>query len=342
MDVLGVGPQIEPGRPIRVVLVERKGFGDVEQLGFGQPNQRASEQRAERQSVASIGERSRQSNEVLDLLTTEEALARLRRNRDAAILERLFKSPKLGSDRRQQRDVAQATGPHLAVMAPDQSILDETAAEIGDTVRLGVTQLVGLGVVFIGDIQRGDRDRVSLRLTGRRQLGEAGLSGLGRQDGFELVVDEAKDRLDRSEVRGDLQEPGIADGRACADIGVHVGASETIDRLFGIADQKQRPGTKRPSQRIGAAVLSSLAAEPPENVDLQRIGVLKLVDENMPKSTRQRLADLFVSSQQIARRIEQVVEIEQRGGVFVRAPIVQEAVHRSGDAREKLSCDSLP
>ena len=114
----------------------------------------------------------------------EEALARLRRDRDAPILERLFKSPKLGSDRRQQRDVAQATGPHLAIVAPDQSILDETAAEIGDTVRLGVTQLVGLGVVFVGDIQRGDRDRVSLRLTGRRQLGEAGLSRLGATGRF--------------------------------------------------------------------------------------------------------------------------------------------------------------
>ena len=55
LDVLGVGPQIELGRPIRIVLVERKGFGDVQQLGFGQPDQRASQQRAERQSVASIG-----------------------------------------------------------------------------------------------------------------------------------------------------------------------------------------------------------------------------------------------------------------------------------------------
>ena len=37
--------------------------------------------------------------------------------------------------------------------------LDETAAEISDTVRFGVTQLVGLGVVFVGDVQRGDGDR---------------------------------------------------------------------------------------------------------------------------------------------------------------------------------------
>ena len=87
--------------------------------------------------------------------------------------------------------------------------------------------------------------------------------------------------------------------------------------MFGIADQKQRPGTKRPSQRIVAAVLPSLAAEPPENVDLQRIGILKLVDENMLESARQRLADLFAPCQEIARGIEQVVEIEQRGGVFV-------------------------
>ena len=80
------------------------------------PDQRASQQRAERQRVAAIGERSRQSDEILDLLTPEEALARLGRNRDAAILERLLESPELGADRRKQRDVAQTAGPHRAVI----------------------------------------------------------------------------------------------------------------------------------------------------------------------------------------------------------------------------------
>ena len=42
-------PYEELGQPIRtVVLVERKGFGDVQQLGFGQSDQRTSEQRTER------------------------------------------------------------------------------------------------------------------------------------------------------------------------------------------------------------------------------------------------------------------------------------------------------
>ena len=55
--MLGIGPEIELGQPIRTVRVERKGFGDVQQLGFRQPDQRTSKQRAERQGVASIGER---------------------------------------------------------------------------------------------------------------------------------------------------------------------------------------------------------------------------------------------------------------------------------------------
>jgi hypothetical protein len=41
----------------------------------------------------------------------KEALARLRRDRDAPILERLFELPKLGSDR-QERDVTQPTRTH--------------------------------------------------------------------------------------------------------------------------------------------------------------------------------------------------------------------------------------
>ena len=60
----------------------------------------------------------------------------------------------------------------------------------------------------------------------------------------------------------------------------------------------------------------------------------------MLELARQRLADLFAPGQEIARGVEQVVEIEQRGGVFVGAPIVQQPVHRSGDAREKLACDT--
>lgn len=203
-DVLGISPEIELGQSIRTVLVE-KGFGDVQQFGFGQTDQRTSEQRTERQCVASIGERSGQSNEILDFLAMKETLARLRRDRDAPILKRLFESPKLGSNRRQERDVAQSTRPHRAILVPDQSISDETAAEFGHAVRFGVAHLVGLGVVSIGDIQRDDCGHTPLRLTGRRQLGEARLSRGGRQHGLELVIDEAQNRLDRPEVRGDLQ-----------------------------------------------------------------------------------------------------------------------------------------
>ena len=61
-NLLRIGPEIELGQSIRTVRVERKGVSDVQQLGFRQPDQRTSKQRAERQSVASIGQRPRQSN----------------------------------------------------------------------------------------------------------------------------------------------------------------------------------------------------------------------------------------------------------------------------------------
>jgi hypothetical protein len=65
---------------------------------------------------------------------------------------------RLGSNRRQERDVARSTRPHHAILIPDQSISDETAAEIGHAVRFGGAYLVGAGVVPVGDIQRGDRN----------------------------------------------------------------------------------------------------------------------------------------------------------------------------------------
>ena len=63
----------------------------------------------------------------------------------------------------------------------NKSIADESAAQVGYAFRLGVTDRVGLSVVAVGDVQRGDGDHARLCLTGRQQLGEARLSGGYRQ-----------------------------------------------------------------------------------------------------------------------------------------------------------------
>ena len=44
------------------------------------------------------------------------------------------------------------------------------------------------------------------------------MSHISRQYGLELVIDEAQNRLDQTEVRGDLQQPLVADGGACTEL----------------------------------------------------------------------------------------------------------------------------
>ncbi len=61
-NLLGIGPEIELGQSIRTIRVGRKGVRNVQQLGFRQPDQRTSKQRAERQGVASIGQCPQQSD----------------------------------------------------------------------------------------------------------------------------------------------------------------------------------------------------------------------------------------------------------------------------------------
>ena len=85
--------------------------------------------------------------------------------------------------------------------------------------------------------------------------------------------------------------------RAGGDIGVHIGTAEPVDRLLRIADQKKRAWAQPPSHRIIAAVARFLAAEPPQDLDLQRIGILKLVNQHMAKAVGQSAPDPLMAGE---------------------------------------------
>jgi hypothetical protein len=67
---------------------------------------------------------------------------------------------------------------------------------------------------------------------------------------------------------------GGADG---VEVGVHIGAAEGIDRLFGVADQHQPGATS-----TGTAVIDGRADTEGLFYDLplDRVGVLELVDQD--------------------------------------------------------------
>ena len=185
------------------------------------------------------------------------------------------------------------------------------------------------------DIQGGNRgSSVPWRPEGVEGL-KAGLAILLGERGLEARVHVTHDRRAGAEVGGDGQHgvrvPG-AKRFARPDISRDVRPAEPVDCLFGIADQEQRarPGRKfRPF--AGIAVSRRLAAEAPEYLRLKRVGVLELVDEDMPEARGQSTPHLVVVAQEIARREYQIVEVQQRGGALVLA----EQLHDGPDQRHE-------
>ena len=86
-------------------------------------------------------------------------------------------------------------------------------------------------------------------------------------------------------------------------------------------------------------VLWCLSAETPQDVDLQRVGVLELVHQDMTEAARQCLPDVLVPREQVARGVEKVIEIKERSGALVPAPVLHQLVHFGRKPPEQLSCD---
>ncbi len=308
-DILGermvhacrIGPEREHRQP-PPFRINRQSFRDVEQLGFGQADQRTAQQRAEGERVTRVRQAAGQRDQVLDLLTAEEALAGLGGHRDRQFLQRLLEPPKLGANRRQQRDVAETTSPHLAgVMVADLQVADHPVAEIGHRQRFAVAYSGGFRLLALDDhLQRADARLRTDRGMDRRQLGEARLP-VSRQHRLEPLVDECEDRLDRPEVGCDLDLGAGVDRRPRGDVGVHVGAAETVDRLLGVAHHEQTTGAQRTCKRV--APFAVLSADQPQDLDLQRIGVLEFVDHDVTKALRQRPPHLLVVPKQVARGV---------------------------------------
>ena len=136
-----------------------------------------------------------------------------------------------------------------------------------------------------------------------------------------------------------MEEVIVADGGAGDDVGIHIGAAEAIDRLLGITDQEQCARTQGASRLIHSGRRACFPAQEPDDLDLQWVSVLELIDQNMAEVLPKRLAYLFVPREQVARRVEQVVEIEERSEAFVNAPVLHQLVHLGGDPRKQLGRD---
>jgi hypothetical protein len=119
----------------------------------------------------------------------------------------------------------------------------------------------------------------------------------------------------------------------------------------GRGDRRQQGYVAEPAGPPQPAVADPDVADQPgaELGDTLRLGVaqivgavcvLELVDEHVAEAPGERPAHVLVAGQKIPGGMEQVVEVEQRGGALVRAPVQQQALHRRDDAPAMI--DVLP
>lgn len=138
-----------------------------------------------------------------------------------------------------------------------------------------------------------------------------------------------EDARDTAEV--DLQPRGlvlVADGGEDVD----VGAMETVDGLLGVADEEQPALLDRDlTPAAGIAVVARPGQQAGE-LDLQGVGVLKLVDHQDRPLVVQPAADMRVGAQHVAGQDEQIVVL-QRTGLASSVGILQQPFLDAGAER---------
>ena len=221
---------------------------------------------------------------------------------------------------------------------------DQPGAEFRDGVGFGVALLLGAGFpIFVSDGNvEGRHAQTASVVMERVKGGEARLSS-GREHCLEALVDEGEDRRAGAEVGGNRQKAaGVlgTKGVARLHVGADIGAPEAIDRLLGVADQEERA---RPNPELGPVVVAihSLAAQPPEDLGLLRVSILKLVDEDMCETLPKRPAHVIMVAQQVARGKNQIIEIELGAGAFVVAIALQDRTRFVDQRRQGVAGGGL-
>jgi hypothetical protein len=246
----------------------------------------------------------------------------------------VVEAPLEGADRRpggdEDGDVVEAHGPTGAGGGPRALVGDlvPRGPERGDGQGdlLGLPQPHGGGPV-------GGRAPEEQHLVAGVEAGAVGRQGgVGRLDvavaltdePVEHLVDPVEDGVDRPEVLAEAHHTVGAEQRPRAVPEGGVGAPEAVDRLLGVAHDQDPAGPQLdvvPARRQPVGVGGG---EGEDELDLERIGVLELVDDQHRPPLGQRPPDRGVAPQQVAGQHQQVVEVEAAGAATLVGPIERE------------------
>jgi hypothetical protein len=296
----GPGP-----RPLLVGGVDR-GQPAGQRVGHDVPVARPEERRPEGghqgELIRRVVDRPENRQRLVNLLSVEERLAPLHGEAQARGLERLLEEAHLGEPAGQDHRVpgparASVAGGGVADLAGPAGHLGQ---EDGEGPRLGPQEVVAGGRRGGGETQ-GDHRGLLREPRGRGDGLVGGLVGLvGRLDQLgEDPVHEAQDGRSRAEVLGQVKHravvhrPGLV--RQLTEE-TNLGSTETVDRLLGVTHHHQGPGPT-PGQET-------------RDLDLEGIGVLELVDDEVAEALLEVLPHRRSVAQRVPGLDQEVQEVE--------------------------------
>ena len=282
------------------------------ELEVAAPERRRTQRGDDRDPVARVVDGGEDREEVADLGGREQQRLALDAHRDARALERVFEpgEHRAGGDEDGDVGVVGRTG--IAVgRAHAPAVVLDLLHDRRDVVGFGAADRldeVGALVAEHRDAGRSILERAPVRV----QLDVRRLhpGHVGHQQSGEDVVHEVDDRRDRAEV---LDERRVVEpeARVRRVVDAQVGTSEAVDRLLGVTDDDER--TRQDLDLVPRTVTRAVVARRQQRgeLDLQRVGVLELVEEDRPPPPRRGRADSGIGAEQLAREDEQVVELER-------------------------------
>ena len=311
----------EPSVPVRAEVMH-----PLEQRFVADREQGPAQRRKHRQLVVRPFNRRQRGADRLDFLALVERASADQHVRDPPRFERLdvwARDVVLPADEaaKKQADMLRGDGDRRLAAAfgdlPPAMPQDPLRhRRHGDRERLfdrGRTQVAPL--VRLRHRQRDDRRLIRQRGTVRRErnVGRLQRQRVAGHDRLEGAVHAHLDPRHAAETGVEVQLRRAERREASADLAIDadVGPPETVDRLFRITDQEQRPRARPDLTPIRLVVV--VGGKQQQDLGLQRIRVLEFVDEDALEARLKPEPHAGAVAHQIAREEEEIEEVERAG-----------------------------
>ena len=294
------------------------------QLDVAAAVQRAAQRRHERELVGGIVSGAQRQHQVTDLGRGVHDRAVLGPVRDATLAESRLERRQRCAGRQQDGDVAGTAGSEALLIVGlvlDEPPLDEGGDDgvgcRGGFERSQAFRVTAPRVEVVEHLRSEHVDGAMVAVSGTADLERVvrGLDvGLLDDEPGEDVVDPIDHGRRRAEVGA--QQCGLGAGLlGGTEILGDVGAPEPVDRLLRITDDEQ--ALRERSQLSPVGVVRRIVGpcrEPHGDLELDRVGVLELVEQDPLVARVQPRSDVWSCREQPPREHQEVVELERAVG----------------------------